>query len=641
MDMGCYPAKFKGYYLTAYGLAVKHGYIGTEEEWLASLEAGDIEMKYEDGVLSYKTTKETEWRELPEFGKVTADLEAAAQAAEEAADRANTVTEEANTTLGQVQDSLFQANGQIADLEEKNENLSLWETYDPLKTYQPLNKVSYNGSSYVCILESTGNLPTDGVHWLMIAGKGEKGDPGEKGDTGTGLDIKGTYETLAELRQGVTAPKQGDLYNVGLSAPYTIYMWNETTPPGDWISQGQIQGPSGKDARKTVRFVVGTSTSGWTEDDCDYLCDGADDQMEIQAAIAALPESGGEIKILDGSYSINDEVRIEKTGVVLSGCENSTVLIKAFPESAERKAIVGVYSDKCTIKGFVFSQEFSKYLQEDQSKIQLHVKCGDEQSVCVENCTFQNGMFGVYDVGGYLSVHNCVFLNCFSGVYGYKNTEIVGCKFTDCYSSCVSRQAKKVSGCIAKNSGGVAAEIFSDNVWTDFSLDPSVSTVVTGIRAGQCVNNLIDNFRTLNTEVLNILSGDYQTGGGIASGNIIKNCTKGIAPATSGYCKISGNDISNCEIGVNVTGDFVQCSENRISHCDIGIRCANAKRCLVLSNEVFRGDGLPGDYTESQYTILLETTRNQNNLIAYNSIMGKNYVDEGGTGNTFEGNKFE
>ena len=28
---------FRGYYLTAYGIAVKHGYRGTEEEWLASL----------------------------------------------------------------------------------------------------------------------------------------------------------------------------------------------------------------------------------------------------------------------------------------------------------------------------------------------------------------------------------------------------------------------------------------------------------------------------------------------------------------------------------------------------------------------------------------------------------------------------
>ncbi len=30
------------YYITAYGLAVKHGYQGTEEEWLASLQGHDV-----------------------------------------------------------------------------------------------------------------------------------------------------------------------------------------------------------------------------------------------------------------------------------------------------------------------------------------------------------------------------------------------------------------------------------------------------------------------------------------------------------------------------------------------------------------------------------------------------------------------
>ena len=29
--------EWRGYYITAYGIAVKHGFIGTEEEWLASL----------------------------------------------------------------------------------------------------------------------------------------------------------------------------------------------------------------------------------------------------------------------------------------------------------------------------------------------------------------------------------------------------------------------------------------------------------------------------------------------------------------------------------------------------------------------------------------------------------------------------
>ena len=42
---------WKGYYLTAYGIAVKHGFKGTEEEWLASLrgEAGaKAELTYDE-----------------------------------------------------------------------------------------------------------------------------------------------------------------------------------------------------------------------------------------------------------------------------------------------------------------------------------------------------------------------------------------------------------------------------------------------------------------------------------------------------------------------------------------------------------------------------------------------------------------
>ena len=44
--------------------------------------------------------------------------------------------------------------------------------------------------------------------------------------------------------------------------------------------------------KRTARFVVGTSTAGWTAADCDYLCDGTADQTEINAAITALPCNG-------------------------------------------------------------------------------------------------------------------------------------------------------------------------------------------------------------------------------------------------------------------------------------------------------------------------------------------------------------
>ena len=75
--------------------------------------------------------------------------------------------------------------------------------------------------------------------------KGQKGDKGDKGDTGTGLDIKGTYESLEALQAAVQNPDQGDMYNVGSSAPYTIYMWDVTDGTPEWVSQGQLQGAKG------------------------------------------------------------------------------------------------------------------------------------------------------------------------------------------------------------------------------------------------------------------------------------------------------------------------------------------------------------------------------------------------------------
>lgn len=75
--------------------------------------------------------------------------------------------------------------------------------------------------------------------------EGPQGPKGDKGDTGTGLDILGTYESLEALQAAVQSPGQGDMYNVGTIAPFTIYMWDTTDGIGAWVSQGQLQGAKG------------------------------------------------------------------------------------------------------------------------------------------------------------------------------------------------------------------------------------------------------------------------------------------------------------------------------------------------------------------------------------------------------------
>ncbi len=59
-------APFKGYYITAYGIAVKHGFVGSEEEWLESLNGGNAEFRYnsETKMIEYRHSKTEVWTEM-------------------------------------------------------------------------------------------------------------------------------------------------------------------------------------------------------------------------------------------------------------------------------------------------------------------------------------------------------------------------------------------------------------------------------------------------------------------------------------------------------------------------------------------------------------------------------------------------
>ena len=64
----------------------------------------------------------------------------------------------------------------------------IWKDgYSGATAYVPNDVVSYNGSSYVCILNSTGNLPTNGTYFQLMAQKGADG-------AGAGDMLAATYD---------------------------------------------------------------------------------------------------------------------------------------------------------------------------------------------------------------------------------------------------------------------------------------------------------------------------------------------------------------------------------------------------------------------------------------------------------------
>lgn len=87
-------------------------------------------------------------------------------------------------------------------------------------------------------------------------------EQGQRGEAGRGLKILGTYETLDALQAAVSNPNQGDMYNVGSSAPYDIYMWAEDA--AGWEYQGKLQGATGAHYTPVITENGNAVMLGWT-----------------------------------------------------------------------------------------------------------------------------------------------------------------------------------------------------------------------------------------------------------------------------------------------------------------------------------------------------------------------------------------
>lgn len=66
--------------------------------------------------------------------------------------------------------------------------------YSAATAYKKLDVVTYDGGSYMCIGESTGNLPTNATYWQQLAAKGDRGPAGADG-LGAGDMTKSVYDT--------------------------------------------------------------------------------------------------------------------------------------------------------------------------------------------------------------------------------------------------------------------------------------------------------------------------------------------------------------------------------------------------------------------------------------------------------------
>ena len=350
--------------------------------------------------------------------------------------------------------------------------------------------------------------------------------------------------------------------------------------------------------KRTLRFTIGTMTAGWTTSDCDYLCDGTADDVEINAAIQALPFTGGEIVILDGTYNITATIAINKDNVKLSGNGAATILKRIWNSTK----IEGV----------------------------ITITAGDGEC-CIANLQI-DGNKTIYGS----MVNSGIYINASSS-----NNTITGniCNNNNYGISLSGSSNNTITGNIGSNNDyGISLSGSSNNTITgntcngksyDIYLSNSSNNTISGNTCNGNNYGIFLSGGSNNTITGNI--GSNNSNDGIYLSDESSNNT-----ITGNIC----NNNNACGIYLSYKNSNNTITGNTCNNNANGVYLNNSSNNTITGNTALRGTGTSSDYASIQRTIYLHGASNNYNIIADNNIMGKNYVLDGGTSNTFVNNKY-
>jgi parallel beta-helix repeat protein len=189
---------------------------------------------------------------------------------------------------------------------------------------------------------------------------------------------------------------------------------------------GNIEGAG----KKPVTLIVGTTQSGHTLADCDYLCDGVDDQVEINAAVLqALPAGGGKIAIREGTYNITDTIWT-KANVTIEGMGASTTLKRMFDGTTYNGLLV-VGGGHCKVTGLLIDGNKAAYSYADNRAVWLLSDYNTVAGIGAVNCS---GV-GIHAESSKNTIKENVCRNCNAGIIMlYDDNLAIGnnCRDNDC-----------------------------------------------------------------------------------------------------------------------------------------------------------------------------------------------------------------
>lgn len=378
----------------------------------------------------------------------------------------------------------------------------------------------------------------------------------------------------------------------------------------DHTHPGEGGGPGGGRAL----LVAASDSHADTQTNADYVCDGTDDQVEIEAAYADLATSGGVLFLSEGTFSISAEITVDLNSA--SDLEFRGVAAPSpwYPipgtvlqrSSGSTESILFLNARDLTLTNILF---------DDASSDPTSLVRSSNGLLHIRDCAFNTGTRSIEMTGTDALVDRCYF----SG--GEANVHIgTGCyevTVKDCYfwsggasEYCVeiatanrfSETLVQIRGCHSDgNSFGVVRAtqtngvLITDNV---FYYD-NVAAIVVDDCSGVIVS---DNVLGSGGGIL-VQNIDPITGGVQVVSNMIYNVgTHGIDVLDSNNVSVMANHLANCGATVDTVSGII-------------LR-GDTNDCLVQGNKV------SADGAAFQYGIRVDAGTCDTNMIYGNDLKG-------------------
>jgi hypothetical protein len=349
--------------------------------------------------------------------------------------------------------------------------------------------------------------------------------------------------------------------------------------------------------QRPVTFVVGNVVSGHTLGECDYLCDGVEDNAEINAAIQALPSGGGTIKILAGEYILSNSLNLNKHGMILIGDGPGT---KIKLPSTSNSLVVS--ANNITIRDIAIPKG---------------------------NTTNGNPIFA-QDIEG-LTIDNVNISDCFYAIQlkAVRKSYIRKCTITSSKGG-INVSYAYINGVYVPSERIVITGNFISGI-----IDSGVS--VNAPSKGVLVSD--NHIQDCGTGVTSLINTDTQVSNIIIKSNTCINnqycgiriqATSSNEGSTADSIHIDGNTCGGSQYGIWIQGYSTKTnfkkstiSNNILVDNDNAICLVGAGDTIINDNLCIRGDGTPSDYTSAQSTIVL--TGCSRCLVGHNMLRGKSY----------------